>query len=407
MPTRYYCLICHNELPGPGEACPHCRKRVSATVGATPQLLVLLFACMVLFFVGTGFLNGAFRSQRRSRAQIHYQKAQTLSQYGYYADAIDEFRHALVYSRDNVEPRLGMALALYYLERFGEAQTHLIEIRADDPTLGIVNRLLARIAERNGEVDRAVSYYRTAIYGRWPQNPNENRLRCRFELVDLLERNGRSRQLIGELLELSDEAPESADANKRIGRLFLEAGAPDNAASVLRELRAEAPRDADVFSMLGDAEFALGNYLSARTAFRRALALTPADRSLQERLDLCERINRLDPTYRRLSLRGRHARTLELADRVLAAVDHCVNPLGENLSGPPAPLPAELSSWRDQALALNRMNRTGGPRRVTEESVEKNILLAESLWRARSEVCGEEFEPSDEPLLHVLRKLSR
>ncbi len=60
MAVHHVCLICYREIPHAGAACPHCRARVSSTVGATPQMLVGLFVVMVLFFVGTGLRTGPF-----------------------------------------------------------------------------------------------------------------------------------------------------------------------------------------------------------------------------------------------------------------------------------------------------------------------------------------------------------
>jgi tetratricopeptide (TPR) repeat protein len=111
-----------------------------AFAGATPQVLVLLFAAMFGLFVFAGILTASFRAEKRERAERHAAIALTLSQYGDYEHAIEHYRDALIYSRDNIEYRLGLAMALYYLERYNEAELQLVELRAADPTRGAGSR---------------------------------------------------------------------------------------------------------------------------------------------------------------------------------------------------------------------------------------------------------------------------
>ena len=219
MAEKYVCLICYHEIPHAGAECPHCKSRISSTVGSTPQMLVAIFGTMILLFVVTGFYNSAFRAEQRNRAEEHARIARTLSDYGYHKQAIEHYREALTYSRDNVDYQLGLALALYDMERYKEAENRLTDLRQDHPTLAVVNRLLARIAAREGRVDEAVGYYRTAIFGQWPRDPEENRLATRFELVGLLRAHGENMRAVSELLDLMREAPARPDVQKTIGRL--------------------------------------------------------------------------------------------------------------------------------------------------------------------------------------------
>ena len=287
MAVRHVCLICHNEIPHAGAACPHCRARLSSTVGATPQLLIVIFAVMIAFFVGTGFLTGAFRAERGERFRVHLQTARTLADYGHYEDAVSEYRESLVYDPNDENARLGLARSLYYLDRLSEAQNHLINLVEAAPTLADANRLLARIAEREGRVQDAVRYYRTAIHGEWRVSPERNRIRTRFELIDLLEQEGQDMQASAELDDLRRDAPDDPLIKKRIGAHFLRVGAPSRSIQVFEELLESEANDGEAHAGVGEAEFALAHYYSARTSFQRALRLLPDDAWMYNSASLC------------------------------------------------------------------------------------------------------------------------
>ncbi len=402
MAEKYVCLICYHEIPHAGAECPHCKSRISSTVGSTPQMLLAIFGTMILLFIVTGFYNSSFRAEQRSRAEEHARIARTLSDYGYHKQAIEHYREALTYSRDNVDYQLGLALALYGMERYNEAENRLLELRQDHPTLAVVNRLLARIAAREGRVDEAVSYYRTAIFGQWPRDPEENRLATRFELVALLRAHGENMRAVSELLDLMREAPARPDVQKTIGRLLLEAGAPDNAATVFEQLSNTRPNDVEALVGYAESQFEQGNYVTAQTYLVRALRLNPGDAEIQARLSLCEDINRLDTTRRGLSLGNRHRRSLELVSRALGLVEACLNPLGDKLVGPPKPAPPDLRPSLQQARDLRGKTK----QKPSDEAIEANISLAEKLWRAGESLCPGSGS-SDSALQHVLEKLAR
>lgn len=402
MAEKYVCLICYHEIPHAGAECPHCKSRISSTVGSTPRMLLAIFGAMVLLFVFTGLYNSAFRAERRERAEAHARMARTLSDYGYHRQAIEHYREALTHSRDNVEYQLGLALTLYDMERYKEAENRLLDLRQDHPTLAVVNRLLARLAAREGRVDEAVSYYRTAIFGQWPRDPEENRLATRFELVELLRVHGENMRAVSELLDLMKEAPTRPDVQKTIARLLLQAGAPDNASEVFAELVNRRPDDREAVVGYAEAQFELGNYVTAQANFARALRLTPDDPEIQSRLALCEEVNRLDLARRGLSTVSRHRRSLELVARSLKLVEACLNPSGDESAGPRPSAPQDLQS----SLAVARQLQGNVRQRPSDETVEANISLAEKLWRASEHLCPG-AGGRDRALLHVFEKLSR
>lgn len=390
MTTRiYHCRICHYEIEHPGAECQHCRSR--ATAGFAPPLasLAAVFAALVLLFAGTRALTGFFQHEREARRRNHLEQATALSAEGQWEAAAAAFRDALRYGRSDAEARLGLAQALFHLGELSESRNHLIDLVVQDPTDAVVNHLLAQAETRQGRVDEAVSHYRTALYGRWPENPEENRLATRFELIEVLEREGRPLQVLGELAEVLEEAPDD-EVRLRVAEHLLRVDAPERAAELFEDLARAHPRDAHILEGLGDAEFARAHYLSARTAYARSLALDASDATVLERLQFCNRIVELDPTFRRVGTRERYRRSETLVVRALAELRRC----GTGLE--------RYADEIGRAESLDGSLRRGG----AEDSVEENLALAEALWAARIELCPQ-LPPEDEPLRLVLEKLAQ
>lgn len=388
-PRTYHCRICHYEIEHPGAECKHCRSRATAGLAPPVASLAAVFAALLLLFLATRALTGFFHDERQARRRFHLEEATALSTAGAWADAAAEYRDALRYGRGSTDARLGLAQALFHLGYLSESRNHLIDLVVQDPTSAVVNHLLAQVETQQGRVEEAVSHYRTAIYGRWPDDAERHRIATRFELVKVLEMEGRSLQVLGELAELLEEAPDDA-VRQRVAEHLLRADAPERAAALFEDLARSHPRDAAILEGLGDAEFARAHYLSARTAFARSLALDASNSSVLERLQFCNRIVELDPTFRRVGTRERYRRSEALAVRALEELRRC----GTGLE--------RFADEVERAENLDGSLRRGG----AEDSVEENIALAESLWAARMELCPQ-LPPEDAPLRLVLEKLAQ
>ncbi len=402
MSARFVCLICHNEIAHPGAECPYCKSRSFLAEGATPRILVAVFGVMALLFVVTGFYTRSFNRESSDRGRQHYASAQALAALADYEQAAEHYRDALLYSRDNSEYRLGLALALFESERYIEAQNHLMELRPDDPTSGIVNRLLARLAADDGRIDEAVTYYRTAIYGRWGDDAEQARLRSRLELVDLLDENERPRQLTAELLELLDVAPDDRGIKLQLAALLLKTQVADRASALFEELLRGDRKDREALVGRAEAEFLLGNYITARSHFIWANEVSE-DPLTVERIDICNRIVQLDPTRRAITTQERLRCSRELVERSAVFVNYCRNPAGVDFVGALPGVPEDLAGPLGRTLDLLESKTR---QRATDENIEANILLAEDTWNVREAVCVG-IEHDDEPLRLVLAKLSR
>jgi tetratricopeptide (TPR) repeat protein len=354
---------------------------------------------MVVLFGLTTLFSGFFREARAARQRVHLHAAEGLSHDGRFEVAVDEYRNALTYGRSDPDVRLGLARALFRLGRVSEAWNHLIDLRAGDPTSAHVNRLLARIAGAQGRADEATSYYRSAIHGRWPAGQQDQRQRLRFELIELLESRGDNIQVVGELVELLREVPDDTAVKAQIGDHLLAAGAFEKAAAVFEDLTRALPADARAYERLGEAELGRSHYLSARTAFRRGLAIEPDDPAARRWLRLCSSIVDLDPSYGKSGARDRLDRSRELVARSLSELERC---LASSEAGAAA-LPAPTRRMVERAA----QQPTGRAfRRRPAEAVEDNVALAADLRRERLRVCPA-MVATDLPLEHVLRKLDQ
>ena len=356
---------------------------------------------MLVLWSVTYNYDQAFDAERIARAEQHYREARTLFDYGYYEDAVEHYGEALLAERNNFEYRSGLALALYYSKQYQEAENQFLELREREPTDATSNLLLARLARRDGRIDQAISAYRTAIYGRWPQNPEQNRLKTRFELLELLEIHGSAGQVIAELLTIMQEEPSNADLAKQVAALYLEFGAEEEAARVYRGLEERGVADADVLKGLGEAYFALDNFPLAHKYLEQALHI--ADDEEADRLhQLTDEIMALDPTTRALSANRRYSRSQQVLERSLAYVDYCVNPEGAEFVGPPKPLPNAVQATLTIARARLDAKRPDD----FAEAAEANIFAAENLWAVRDRVCTNIMR-EDEPLRYLMESLGQ
>src|SRR3954452_14887601 len=103
--------------------------------------------------------------------------------------------------------------------RDGEARAHLLTLRDAAPGDGVINRELARLAARAGDVPKATRYYRDAVEGAWATAPDAQRREARLEPADLLVHRGTPGQAEAELVALAADLPPDAALHVRVGDL--------------------------------------------------------------------------------------------------------------------------------------------------------------------------------------------
>ncbi|HEY7789501.1 MAG TPA: tetratricopeptide repeat protein [Vicinamibacterales bacterium] len=361
----------------------------------TQRTYTLTFLALVLLFAGTGFLAKAYHAQRQNRAEDHFEQGQRLQRAGHETAALAQYRAALGIADSNPRYELALTLTLFDLGRLQEAQSHLTELLAQDPTNGQLNLTMARIAAGEDKTDDAVTYYHRAIYGSWPEQPLNHRITIRFELVDYLARNGLQQQLLPALVQLQSDLPDDPSLKQRVADLFAQAHAPRPAADLYLEVVKARPRDAAAWAGLGTADFAMGDYVGAQGSLRRAVALKSSNTDVAAHLAWVNEYLALDPTRPRLSSAERYRRARHLLELTLSAVDDC-------LRAKQAPVPNALVQQTDQAATILGQQAKPGDR---DDATDAALSTAGALWTSRAAICPAPPSPGT-PLGAVLGRVA-
>ena len=355
---------------------------------------VLIFIALATLFAADTFLARIDRAEERAEATRLVVEGREMMRRGRYAEAAERFKDATAIERDNRDYRLALADALLASKNFVEAETALGDLLQQNSTDGDANLAMARVLVGEAKLTEGISFYHRAIYGQWRTDAAQNRLKVRFELVDLLVRQHAKEDLLAELLPLQDERSNDLQTRLRIGELFLSAGSPARAADVFREILRRNAQNPDAYAGLGEAEFARGNYPTAHTDFLNASRLKPDDAAIRKRLELCEQIISLDPTRRGLASNERYQRSLKLLVLALDEINRC------SKTSTPRAAP-------DLVDAANKALKTRVAELRQNAATEANLDLTEKLWQARGKDCGSSTSASDDPLALVLAKIDQ
>jgi tetratricopeptide (TPR) repeat protein len=371
---------------------------VSRQAPASAAVFLATFALILLAMAGLFavdlFLAGLERRELRSEARHLYEEGMSLARRGRQLQAVDRFQAAVAAERSNPVYQRALAEAMLTAGRPAEARAIAAARLQREPTDAAASLLVARALAREGKPAEAIPYYHRAIFGVWDQDTTANRVRSRFELVDVLARMGARRELLAELLPLQDQAPTDRETRSRIAHLFVDAGAPTRAIEIYRVLLREHGPNAAIYAGLGQAELARGNYRTARSNLARAAQLAPDDSTIARRLALAQRVIELDPTQRGIGSKEEYRRSVELLRLTLQAADSC-------LTARTAARPALLDSAR--AAIAARVPRTTG----SHAAVEANIDLAERVWELRRAECPAGPAAAEEPVALVLESLAQ
>ncbi len=279
----------------------------------------------------TGLASSFYKRERQLLGEAHYRRGQSLVSGGQTGEAVEEYRKALLFSPDKSAYRLSLVTALLEAGRLDEAQAHAEQLLQDDPTNGKLNMILARVAARRHQTQRAIDDYQRAVYEYWPTAEAGQRREARWELVGLLGEVGRRNEAVGELMQLYANAPPDPKIRAKVGFLLLSYGATSEALRVFRDLARDSPQDATAHKGLAEAYFAAGDYLSARHVYQRAARLAPKDAALANELALSNAVIDLDPALPDITSAERFRRSGNLLRRVLADLGAC--PVSEDLQG--------------------------------------------------------------------------
>jgi tetratricopeptide (TPR) repeat protein len=365
-------------------------------IAAAPRLHPLLnwlmvAAVIVALYAFDVFMAGVERTELKREAGSLFAQGRRLESARRAEAASRLYRRALAIDRGNVEYQIALGRALALAGHYGEAAPVFDDVLDRYPDDGRANLEMARLCRAEGNLSEAASYFHRAIYGSWRSNAQARRIEARLELMDMLVRAGRRRELLAELLPLEDEAPDDSSLRLRIANLFMAAGSPARAAAAYRAILAKNPDDARAYEGLGEAELQRGNYHAAQSAFVSALRRKPDDDEARRRLRLAAQAAQLDPVSRRLPFQERLARSRRILSMTMAQLEQCA-PGQENAEI------AGLTSRAAKALHQKQFHK--------EDPIETALSAAEDAWSYVQRACPAQVR-QEEALALVMSRLQQ
>jgi Tfp pilus assembly protein PilF len=367
-----------------------------------PIVIASLSIIALLAFLLVTRLAHRFGEQQKALARRMFAQGQWEQSAGRPKRAIEDFRVALNYDRENSPYQLSLARALRDNNQPDEARTYLLNLWDRTPEDGAVNLALARLAAREGQIEDAVHYYHNAAYGRWNSEADNKRRNAQFELVDFLLSQDAFPQAQAELLNLSATLPADENLRLHIGQLF--AGAQDFEHALTEyQLALSHHRDNPAaLAGAGEAAFHLGRYRTADQYLSSAWRGGIQDDRTSQMREITHLILQSDPYERGVSKVERERRMWVAFNQAGARLEHCATTLGINLALPPSPVPASnavsaLGSSPQAAwdLAQLKANWTGlrskltRSRKVLEsETSDAAMDLVFQIARETQKQCG-------------------
>ncbi len=400
MEAERRCAKCGQMIPWGQVECPLCTEQTTFLWSLRRDtFLLLILLILLLLFIATGFAAKIYHARERANAEGWYARGEAELQAGRPGAAVDDFRNALAYSRDNARYRLQLGEALIAAGRLTEARSHLLALWEHEPGDGTLNLELARLAVRQGSVPEALRYYHNAIYGEWEVHPAQQRRAARLELAQFLLRSGQKSAAQAELIGLAADLPPDPGLETQVGSLLLAAGEHDQALTLFREALRLEPRQVAALAGAGEAYFDMGDYNTADRYLRRALEADP-HLTRAAALDTTARmVLQIDPFQRRLSRRERGDRAFRAFQQAMARLLACARQRGMDLQNGQGS--NDLQKLYEQALEIQPDVRV----RALEDDPDLRVSTLDVVFDIENLTARECGEPQG--LDHALLLLGR
>jgi tetratricopeptide (TPR) repeat protein len=289
-----------------------------------PVVIAFLVVLALLGLFCVSRLVGRFQREEKALARQLYWQSLREQVAGREDLAIQHFRAALGYDRDNFEYQLALATALADSGRMQEAESYLIGLWERFPQNGEVNLALGRLAAQEGSLDRTIQYYHNAIYGLWVSDAEQNRVQAWFELIRVLIGFDARQQAEAELLSLSANLPPHPDLELRTANLFAEVEDYEHALAEYRRVLRSGPTSAAALAGAGEAAYKLSRYRTAAGYLEAAARAKPDDAQLTRLLQTSQLILENDPFNRRISRVERDRRLRMIFQDAGQRLDSCI-----------------------------------------------------------------------------------
>jgi tetratricopeptide (TPR) repeat protein len=366
-----------------------------STARRTPLVLGVLTLIAILAFAAVSRLVTRLKANERQIGWHAYEAGLTQAQAGHLENALDDFRAALTYDRDNPQYQLSLARALRDTGRLNESEAYLLHLWNAEPQDSTINLALARLAARRQSVEDALRYYHNAIYGAWSTDPDNNRRKTRFELIEFLLKQNAKPQAQAELMALAQVLPPDPAPHLMVADLLSQTQDYESALAQYKIALTLDHVNEPALIGAGDAAFHLGRYRSAEKYLQQAVARQPGNARARAQLQTATTILESDPFLRHISDAERNR-------RIAAAFEHAGERLRNCAQSQGIDLPNKLSSetnaqksfgtdleslWTGWQAARPRLRRLSSS---TNADLPDTLMdLVQEIEEQTSRQCGE------------------
>jgi tetratricopeptide (TPR) repeat protein len=299
---------------------------------ARERVLIACVALLIALFAFTAIVARQYHRTVHRLGDRWFARGEASMQAGRTAQAVTEYRNALVYKPDDETFEFHLALALASAGREDEARSYLQTLLADSPGSGPINLALARVAVKLKSNSEAIRYYHSAIYGVWDADPLDRRWEVRRELCEYLLKQRGGRDAEPDLIALAQETPSSDTVRENVvGGLLLRARLWSRALDAFRSVLAVKRRDPEALTGAGRAAFHLAMYSDAADYFQRLPSEQREAPDVADAFALSQEaatMNALRPGLRASEEARRAAKALSVA---ISRVSSCAKTRGELL----------------------------------------------------------------------------
>jgi Tfp pilus assembly protein PilF len=371
-------------------------------------IIATLTAGAIVSFAAVSRLVTRLKANEKRIAWRAYEAGLEEVRSGHPELALDDFRAALSYDRDNAEYQLSLARALRDTGRLDESEAYLLHLWSSAPQDSTINLALARLAVRRRSLDDATRYYHSAMYGVWPANPDQNRRRIRFELIDFLLQQNALSQAQSELIALTQILPPDPEEHCRVAELFLRTQDLPNALTQYRAALKLAPKNGAALAGAGNATLQMGHYRSAQIYLQKAVAADSNNQAAREQLRIAEAVLAADPFLGRLSDSERNRRVVTAFKQAGTSLKSCAQtkqvdlpPTANASTSSKGIFASDLASlWRRWQSAKPQLRKLSSP--SNQDMPDTLMDLVFDIEQEVSQQCGQ-TTGTDQALLLVAR----
>jgi tetratricopeptide (TPR) repeat protein len=358
--------------------------RISRILHNELVLLAALSVGAVGVFIFTRHMAAHEQQLSRKIAAVWFERGVEYMQAGETDKAVASFRSATANVENDPKYMLALANALAVENHTREALRLLLRLRDSDPENPDVNLSLARLAAQQGEVQEAVRYYQSALYGRWPNARLDQRRQVRLELVRFLLAHRQPYLATSELYVLERRTPDSVAAHIELARLFAEANdLPRALEEYVAAIRLDGS-NVEALAAAGHLAFQVGNYRGAEQYLRAAQDANPDSQETHQLLVLTRAVLSSDPWLPHLT-EGERQKRLEAGLEVsLKRVENCLSDTSDSKAI------AELQSLKTEAIRATKSWKAKSP--ADTDTVKSGVDLIFRMEQTASGACG---NPSD------------